>query len=48
MWRDAPDFSQRFTGTFRSDGKTINVLGELSREGISWEHNFEQIYTKND
>jgi hypothetical protein len=47
-WRDAPGFSQRFTGTFSSDGNTIKVMGELSKDGVTWEHDFEQIYTKND
>lgn len=46
MWRDAPGFSQRFTGTFSDDGKTIKVLGELLRDGVNWERDFEQTYTK--
>ena len=45
-WRDAPGFSQRFTGTFSDDGTTITVLGELSRDGVRWERDFEQIYTR--
>jgi hypothetical protein len=45
-WRDAPGFSQRFTGTFSDDDKTIKVVGELSRDGVTWEHDFEQLYTK--
>lgn len=45
-WRDVPGFSQRFTGTFGSDGRTIKVMGELSRDGVTWVHDFEQIYTK--
>lgn len=34
-WRDAPapDFSQRFTGTFSDDGKTITGRGQLSEDG---------------
>lgn len=46
IWRDAPGFSQRFTGRFSDDGKTIEVLGELSRDGVRWERDFEQTYTK--
>jgi hypothetical protein len=45
-WRDEVGFSQRFTGTFSRDGKTIKVMGELSRDGVTWAHDFEQIYTK--
>ena len=36
FWRDAPGFSQRFTGTFSADGDTITGQGELSRDGESW------------
>ena len=34
-WRDAPapDFSQRFTGTFSDDGNTITGRGQLSQDG---------------
>jgi hypothetical protein len=46
VWRDEPGFSQRFTGTFSDDGNTIKILGELSKDGVKWERDFEQIYTK--
>jgi hypothetical protein len=38
-WRDAPapDFSQRFTGTFSDDGTTITGRSQLSRDGSNWE-----------
>jgi hypothetical protein len=36
FWRDAPGFSQRFTGTFSDDGDTIAGQGELSRDGSTW------------
>jgi hypothetical protein len=48
IWRDAPGFSQRFAGTFSEDGKTIHVLGELSKDGVTWTRDFEQIYKKDD
>ena len=35
-WRDTPEFSQRFTGTFSADGDTITGQGELSRDGATW------------
>ena len=37
FWRDAtaPDFSQRFTGSFSGDGNTIMGRGQLSR---CWHH----------
>lgn len=38
-WRDAsaPDFSQRFTGTFSDDDNTITGRGQLSKDGETWE-----------
>ena len=32
IWRDAPGFSQRFTGTFAADGDTILGLWQMSRD----------------
>jgi hypothetical protein len=34
--RDAPAFSQRFSGTFEDDGDTICGLWQLSRDGATW------------
>ena len=53
LWRDTADFSplnfsQRFTGTFSDDGKTINGRWETSRDGSNWEHDFELTYRKVD
>ena len=51
LWRDSPDFSplnfsQRFTGTFSDDGKTISGAWEISHNAIAWQHDFDLIYTK--
>jgi hypothetical protein len=51
LLRDSPDFSplafsQRFTGTFSDDGNTIDGRWESSRDGSSWEHDFDLTYTK--
>lgn len=46
MWRESPDFSQRMTGTFSDDGKTITCDGELSRDGSIWEPDLSVTYTK--
>jgi hypothetical protein len=46
LWRDAPGFSQRFTGRFSGDGSTIEVAGELSKDGVKWEPDFTQTYTR--
>ena len=46
LWRDAPGFSQRFTGTFSNDGKTVQGLFEKSGDGVQWERDMELTYTK--
>lgn len=46
LWRDAPGFSQRFTGTFTDDGRTIAGQWEKSSDGQSWEHDFDLTYRK--
>jgi hypothetical protein len=45
-WRNAPGFSQRFTGALSEDGRTIVGKGELSRDGISWEPGLDLTYTR--
>ncbi len=36
MWRDAPGFSQRFTGRIGDGGGTISGLWQLSKDGFHW------------
>jgi hypothetical protein len=48
LWRDSPDFSQRFTGMFSDDGKTITGRWEKSSDGWNWEHDFDLTYVKVD
>ena len=48
LWRDSPDFSQRFTGTFSDDGKTITGRWEKSSDRSNWEHDFDLMYVKVD
>jgi hypothetical protein len=50
LLRDAPDFtpldfSQRFTGTFGDDRRTIAGRWE-TRPDSGWEHDFDLIYTQ--
>jgi hypothetical protein len=47
-WRNAPGFSQRFTGVITADGRTIIGGGELSRDGTSWEPDLQLTYTRAD
>ena len=42
----APDFSQRFTGTFDDDHNTIVGRWEISSDGSTWNHDFDLTYTR--
>jgi hypothetical protein len=46
MWRNSPDFSQRFEGKFSEDGNTITAHWEKSSSGSTWEHDFDVTYTR--
>jgi hypothetical protein len=46
MWRNAPGFSQRFTGTVVDDGNTIIAKWELSRDDSSWDKDLELTYKR--
>jgi len=47
-WRNAPGFSQRFTGTIAPDGRTIVSRGEYSKDGTKWERDLALTYTRAD
>jgi hypothetical protein len=44
--RNAPGFSQRFTGTVSGDGKTIAGQGELSHDGSNWQDDLAITYRR--
>jgi hypothetical protein len=46
LWRDGEPFSQRFTGTFSGDGRTITGRWEVSEDHNTWTTDFDIIYTK--
>jgi hypothetical protein len=46
--RAAPDFHQRFTGTFRNDGRTIEGRWDSSPDGTNWELDFPITYRRTD
>lgn len=46
QWRDAPGFSQRFTGTFDPGGNTITGGWEKCEDGSRWEYDFDMTYTR--
>jgi hypothetical protein len=44
--RDAPGFSQRFTGTFEEEGDRISGLWKLSRDDTTWEDDLQITYRR--
>lgn len=47
IWgQSGPEFFQRFTGTFSKDRDTITGRWEASRDGTTWETDFDVTYTK--
>jgi Pyridoxamine 5'-phosphate oxidase len=46
FWRDAPGFSQRFTGILSADGDTITGQGQLSRDGSRWADDLAITYRR--
>ncbi|MFF4807664.1 hypothetical protein ACFY03_05530 [Micromonospora chersina] len=46
MWRAAPGFHQRFTGTLREDGAAIDARWERSEDGADWALDFRLAYRR--
>ena len=46
VWRQAPGFWQRFSGTLSDDGESIRAAWENPPDGSGWEHDFDLIYRK--
>jgi hypothetical protein len=46
LWRDGRPFSQRFTGTFSDDGRTITGRWEICEDGATWRTDFDITYTR--
>lgn len=46
LWREAPGFSQRFTGRISNDGNTIESTWEASEDGDTWDVDFNLKYRK--
>ena len=45
-WRNAPGFSQRFTGTIGNNGDNIIGVWELSEDDSTWQRDLELTYTR--
>lgn len=46
IWRNAPEFSQRFTGTLAHEGNSIVGRWELSRDDETWNTDLEITYRR--
>ena len=46
MWRDAPGFSQRFTGRIGDGGDTIAGQWQLSKDGFHWADDLEITFRR--
>jgi hypothetical protein len=46
IWREAPGFNQRFTGTLSGDANTIEAQWEMSTDGVTWNRDFAMTYTR--
>ncbi len=46
LWRQSPNFSQRFEGKISTDGNMISALWDKSSDGLNWEHDFDLTYTR--
>jgi hypothetical protein len=46
LWRESPDFSQRFEGKISRDRNKILAKWENSNDGQTWEHDFDVTYTR--
>jgi len=46
IWRDAPEFNQRFIGKVVGAGTTIIAQWEMSRDGSNWAKDFDLVYRR--
>ncbi len=46
LWRESPNFSQRFEGKISNDGNKILAEWQKSDDGKNWEHDFDVTYTR--
>jgi hypothetical protein len=46
IWREAPGFNQRFIATMSADGNRIDGRWEMSKDGETWNLDFELGYAR--
>jgi hypothetical protein len=48
LWRSAPGFSQRYTGTFADGGDTIDGVWQLCQDDIHWHDDLQITYRRRE
>jgi hypothetical protein len=46
LWRNAPGFSQRFTGSFADSGDTIAGRWQLCEDDVNWNDDLQIVYRR--
>jgi hypothetical protein len=46
LWRNAPGFSQRFTGSFADSGNTIAGRWQLCEDDVNWNDDLQIVYRR--
>ena len=46
LWRDGPDFAQRYSGRLDPEGTVITGAWEICEDGETWRHDFDLTYRK--
>jgi hypothetical protein len=46
LWREDPDFFQRFEGKISADENSITGSWETAADGTEWKHDFDITYTR--
>jgi hypothetical protein len=46
LWRDGPDFAQRYSGRIDAAGTVIAGAWEICDDGETWRHDFDLTYRK--
>jgi hypothetical protein len=46
IWRDDPDFSQRYSARIGDDRRSLEGRWEKKTSGSPWEHDFDLVYSR--
>ena len=46
IWRDAPQFSQRFAGVLSANGDVIDGRWDLRRDDVNWNEDLKATYRR--